>query len=95
MPSAPLPRETLRQALKALPGWKFDDDKLLRSFGFADFKAAFGFMTQVALLAERANHHPDWRNVYNRVEIALTSHDTGGVTQRDIDLAAAIDQIVP
>lgn len=59
---------------------------------FADFRQAFGFMTEVAILAERADHHPEWSNVYNRLHIVLTTHDAGGITSRDIDLATAIDQ---
>jgi 4a-hydroxytetrahydrobiopterin dehydratase len=64
---------------------------IAKSFNFADFNEAFGFMTRVALAAEKADHHPEWSNVYNRVEITLTTHDAGGLTRRDIDLAAAID----
>ena len=59
---------------------------------FADFRQAFGFMTEVALLADRADHHPEWSNVYNRLHIVLTTHDAGGVTERDVQLAAAIDE---
>ncbi len=69
--------------------------KLVRHFEFNDFVEAFGFMTRVALLAERADHHPNWSNVYNRITIELTSHDAGNrVTQRDRDLAAAIDKVL-
>lgn len=83
-------------AVSALPHWTYDAAAcaITRQFAFADFVAAFGFMTRVALLAERADHHPEWSNVYNRVTIALTTHDAGGVSQRDIDLAHAIDAIV-
>ena len=78
-----------------LPGWRLVEgrDAITRTFQHADFKAAFGFMTQVALVAERMDHHPEWSNVYNRVEITLASHDVGGLSQRDVALAAAIDQI--
>jgi 4a-hydroxytetrahydrobiopterin dehydratase len=62
---------------------------------FADFVEAFGFMTRVALLAETANHHPEWSNVYNRVEIDLTTHDAGGITERDFKLAQRINQLQP
>ena len=65
---------------------------IVRQFAFKDFVQAFGFMTEVGLLAERANHHPEWSNVYNRVEIRLTTHDAGGLTQRDFSLATEIDQ---
>jgi 4a-hydroxytetrahydrobiopterin dehydratase len=62
---------------------------------FADFAEAFGFMSRVAILAEKADHHPEWFNVYNRVEILLTTHDAGGLSRRDVDLASAIDAIAP
>lgn len=83
-------------ALNALPHWTYDADRgaIVRTFRFADFVAAFGFMTRVALLAERADHHPDWSNVWNRVEIALTTHDPGGVTTRDFDLARGINALL-
>ena len=78
-------------ALAALPGWNRDGDAIVRKYKFADFTHAFAFMTRVALLAEEADHHPEWSNVYNRVEVRLTTHDAGGLTQRDLDLARAID----
>ena len=85
-----------RKGLSAkLPGWRLVDgrDAIARTFQFADFKAAFGFMTQVALLAERQDHHPEWFNVWNRVDITLATHDAGGLSLRDITLAAAIDAV--
>ncbi len=78
-------------ALAALPGWNRDGKHLVRAYKFKDFPHAFAFMTRVALLAEAADHHPDWSNVYNRVDIRLTTHDAGGLTARDTALAAAID----
>ncbi|MEH3100432.1 4a-hydroxytetrahydrobiopterin dehydratase [Sphingomonas adhaesiva] len=83
-------------ALDGLPDWDYDDgrDAITRTIVFTDFAEAFGFMTQVALLAERADHHPEWSNVWNRVEILLTTHDAGGLSARDIDLATAIDGIL-
>ena len=66
---------------------------MFRSFRFADFVEAFGFMSRVALLAETRNHHPEWSNVYNRVNIELVSHDLGGITERDTQLALAIDKL--
>jgi 4a-hydroxytetrahydrobiopterin dehydratase len=80
-------------ALASLPHWEYDAQArgVRRTMRFADFAEAFGFMTRVAILAEKADHHPEWFNVYNRVEIMLTTHDAGGLSQRDIDLAAAID----
>ncbi|ATI40585.1 4a-hydroxytetrahydrobiopterin dehydratase [Pacificitalea manganoxidans] len=81
----------LTTALADLTGWAQDGRAIHRSFKFADFPAAWGFMTRVALMAEKADHHPDWSNSYNRVEVALTSHDAGGVTERDIALAKKIN----
>lgn len=72
-------------------GWSVVDGKLHREFRFGDFVEAFGFMARVALLAEKANHHPDWSNSWNTVVIDLVSHDKGEITDRDTDLAAAID----
>jgi 4a-hydroxytetrahydrobiopterin dehydratase len=82
-------------AMGELKGWSYDgtQESIGKSFKFADFAAAFGFMAQVALRAEKAGHHPDWSNSYNRVTIALSTHDAGGVTERDIALAKAIDAI--
>lgn len=72
-----------------LPDWQHDRrrDAITREFVFADFTQAFAFMTQVALVAEKRDHHPEWSNVYNKVVVALTTHDAGGLTQRDLDLA--------
>ncbi len=78
-------------ALEALPGWNRDGDHIVRAYRFADFTHAFAFMTRVALLAEKADHHPEWSNVYDKVAIRLTTHDAGGLTARDVDLARAID----
>ena len=83
----------LDAARAALPGWSVAADRLQRSFKFADFSAAWGFMSRVALLAERQDHHPDWSNSWNRVEVALTTHVAGGVTARDVTLAQAIDPL--
>lgn len=90
-PTLPSPAER-NAAMAALPDWAYNPRKraIHRSFTFADFNAAFAFMTQVARLAEEANHHPDWSNSWNRVEIALTTHEAGGVTARDITLARSI-----
>ncbi|WP_408988097.1 4a-hydroxytetrahydrobiopterin dehydratase [Sphingomonas sp. SUN019] len=83
-------------ALDGLPDWDYDEarDAITRSIVFTDFAEAFGFMTQVALIAEKAEHHPEWKNVWNRVEILLTTHDAGGLSERDIELAEAIDTIL-
>jgi 4a-hydroxytetrahydrobiopterin dehydratase len=82
-------------ALGDLPGWAFDGARsgIAKSFKFADFGTAFAFMTRVALEAEKADHHPEWSNVWNRVDILLTTHDAGGVTEKDIALAAKIEAI--
>lgn len=82
-------------ALKELDGWSLapSGDSITKSFRFADFSAAFGFMTRVALLAEKADHHPDWSNVYARVTITLSTHDAGGLSVRDFDLARQIDAL--
>ncbi len=84
-------------ALDTLAHWRYDEDAkaISRRFEFADFIAAFGFMSQVALLAEKADHHPDWSNSYNKVTVALTSHDAGGLTEADIALAQQIDKMAP
>ena len=92
---AKLDTQTLDRVLEDLRGWQKDGrGAIARSFAFEDFSQAFGFMARVALLAEKADHHPDWSNSYNKVEIALSSHDAGGITQKDIDLAKAIEKLI-
>lgn len=83
-------------ALNDLPEWTSvaEPDGIARTFSFASFVEAFGFMSRVALLAEKADHHPEWSNVYNRVHITLTTHDAGGLSQRDVDLAMQIDALL-
>ncbi|NMA98316.1 MAG: 4a-hydroxytetrahydrobiopterin dehydratase [Phyllobacteriaceae bacterium] len=85
------------EALQSLIHWRFDatKDAISRQYRFHDFSEAFAFMTRVALLAEKANHHPDWSNSYAIVTISLSTHDAGGLSQKDIDLARAIDKIIP
>lgn len=83
----------LEAALAGLDGWTRAGDKLHRELRFADFVTAFGFMAAAALVAERMNHHPEWFNVYGTVRIDLTTHDAGGITSNDIDLARAMDAI--
>ena len=82
-------------ALAELAGWREAEgrDAITRSYRFRDFVEAFGFMTKAALVAERMNHHPEWSNVYRTVEVALTTHDAGGVTRKDIELAKAMDKL--
>ena len=84
-------------ALKELPDWRPVEgrDAIQRALRFGDFNAAFGFMGRVALMAERMDHHPEWFNVYNRVEITLSTHDCGGLSERDVKLAKFIDSIAP
>jgi 4a-hydroxytetrahydrobiopterin dehydratase len=83
-------------ALVQLPQWTLSDDGLAikRTFRFTDFAQAFGFMARVAIVAEKADHHPEWFNVYNRVEVTLTTHDVGGLSQRDVALAQTMDTMV-
>lgn len=80
-------------ALKALPEWRYDEGEraIRRDFRFADFGAAFAFMTRTAIAAEKADHHPDWSNSWNKVAVALSTHSDGGVTGKDIDLARAME----
>lgn len=83
-------------AAARLEGWaraEGERDAVAKTFRFKDFNAAFGFMTRVALYADKADHHPEWFNVYNRVEVVLTTHDAGGVTEKDVALAAFMDEI--
>jgi len=89
----PLSVERVRDALQALPEWELAHDRIRRSYRFVDFSQAFAFMTRVALLAEKQGHHPELRNVYSRVVVELTSHDAGGITERDLELARAIDAL--
>jgi 4a-hydroxytetrahydrobiopterin dehydratase len=77
--------------LQSLPGWRVERGKLHRELAFPDFVAAFAFMTRCALLAEKRDHHPEWFNVYNKVVIDLTTHDAGGITDRDFDLAKVME----
>lgn len=96
MPIARLTDAERAEALGTLPGWALRADGLAieRAVRFADFSEAFAFMTRVALLAEKADHHPEWANVWNRVDITLTTHDAGGLSTRDVDMARAIDGMV-
>lgn len=83
----------IKEALAGLPGWRRVEGReaIAREFRFKDFNAAFGFMSRVALLAEKMDHHPEWFNVYNKVDVTLATHDAGGVTQNDIDMAKAMN----
>ena len=87
--------EARKSALKGLPGWLElpGREAITRTFTFKDFNEAFGFMARAALVAEKNDHHPEWRNVYKTVEVVLATHDAGGVTKRDIELATAVNAI--
>lgn len=93
---SPLSAKELPECLASVRDWQYEAAKggsIRRQWVFADFSHAFGFMTRVALLAHEADHHPEWRNVYNKVEITLTTHDANGLSMKDIELARRIDQI--
>ena len=96
MAIAELTDDEREAALAELPGWSLarDGKAIERTFTFADFNEAFGFMTRVALLADKQDHHPEWFNVWNRVEMTLTTHDAGGLSARDVKLAKAIEGLI-
>jgi 4a-hydroxytetrahydrobiopterin dehydratase len=83
----------IHKAIEEMGSWTVEAGKLHREYRFRDFVLAFGFMAQVALVAERAAHHPEWFNIYNRVVVDLTTHEAGGITQKDLDLACEMEQI--
>ena len=83
----------VQSALTDLPGWKLSDGKLHREYGFDDFTLAFGFMAAAATVIQAMNHHPEWSNVYGTVVVNLTTHDAGGITKKDLDLAAALEKL--
>jgi 4a-hydroxytetrahydrobiopterin dehydratase len=83
----------LAAALRELPGWSVAEGKLHREFRFPDFVAAFGFMARAALVAERMDHHPEWTNVWNRVVVDLVTHDAGGITRSDVELAGRMSEL--
>ncbi len=95
MTAKPIDAADATQRLAALPGWRMrpDGHAIERAFVFRNFSEAFGFMTRAALVAEKLNHHPEWSNVYKRVDVVLTTHDTGGLTELDFKLAAAMNRI--
>jgi len=94
MAAVPLTSGEIEQLEQQLPGWSLVDGKLHRELVFSDFNAAFGFMTRVALIAEAMGHHPEWCNVWNRVVIDLTTHDTGGLSNLDQQLAQRINALI-
>ena len=93
--ATPLSADQRQQLAQQRPLWTLTADRMTRQLVFRDFVEAFGFMSQVALLAETRGHHPNWSNVYNRVSIELTTHDLGGLSDLDADLATAIDALLP
>lgn len=89
-----LAEEEIADWIGSNDAWRLDEGKLMLSLKFENFSMAWGFMSRVALLAEQQSHHPEWVNVYNRVDIALVTHDAGGITTKDLDLAKAITQLL-
>ncbi len=94
MAASPLTPDQIQALAEQLPAWSLVNGKLRRELRFADFVEAFGFMSRVALVAEAMGHHPEWSNVWNRVVIELTTHDTGGLSNLDVQLAQHIDMLV-
>jgi len=91
----PLSSDEVAHLVEALEGWELDGASLRRQLVFDSFVQAFGFMAQVALIAERLDHHPNWSNVYNRVDLAITTHDAGGLTALDFEFARRVDAVLP
>ena len=89
-----LQKDQIVARLHEIEGWSLNDGKLRREYQFADFVEAFGFMTRVAILAEKAGHHPAWFNVWNRVQIDLSTHECSGISERDFELAKAINGLI-
>ena len=89
-----LDHEEIKAALEGLEGWDLVDEKLHKKFQFRDFNEAFGVMTRVALLAEKMNHHPEWFNVFKKLEISLTTHGVGGISTLDVDMARKIEEVI-
>ncbi len=88
-----LTQEDIDEKLKNLPGWSVVNEKLHKEFLFDTFNQAFGFMTRAAMEIEKMNHHPEWFNVYNRITVELTTHDAGGITENDINLAGILNSL--
>ena len=89
-----LSESSIEEKLKNLPGWSIKKDKLHKEFQFNDFNQAFGFMTRAAIEIEKMNHHPEWFNVYNRITVELTTHDAGGITDNDVNLARILNSLI-
>ena len=93
MAAPKLTPEALKTAMRELPAWSIQHEKLHREYKFPDFAHAFGFMAAAAIEIDKRDHHPEWLNVYNRVTIDLTTHDSNGITQKDVDLARLLEQL--
>ncbi len=89
-----LESDAIQERMGTVPGWSLEGASLTRAFEFPDFVRAFGFMASVAAIAQAMDHHPDWANVYNRVTIRLSTHDAGGLTNRDFEMAARIGELI-
>jgi 4a-hydroxytetrahydrobiopterin dehydratase len=94
MHAIPATEQQIESALSGLKGWTRAAGSISKPFTFADFSEAWGFMSRVALLAEKRDHHPEWRNVWNKVEITLSTHDVGGLSDRDLAFARAIEELL-
>jgi 4a-hydroxytetrahydrobiopterin dehydratase len=89
-----LSQQDIEEELKNLSGWSVVNEKLYKEFQFDNFNQAFGFMTRAAMEIEKMNHHPEWFNVYNRITVELTTHDAGGITKNDVNLAKILNSLV-
>ncbi len=94
MKSEKISAEKIELKIKNLTGWKFKKDGIEKEFKFTDFNEAFAFLTRVALLSEKLNHHAEWSGVYNKVKLRLTTHDAGGLTQKDVTMAGEIERFL-
>lgn len=94
MQAKKLTTDDIHSKIENLSGWKFLNDGIKKDFLFKDFNEAFGFLTRIAMLSEKMNHHAEWSGVYNKVHIRLSTHDSGGVTQKDIDMATTIEKFL-
>ena len=90
----PYTEKEVKEKLKEFEGWEYDDNAIHTAFEFENFKETFTIMTRIAFEAERLEHHPDWTNVYNKLHITLSTHDAGGVTDKDFEFARVIDQLI-
>jgi 4a-hydroxytetrahydrobiopterin dehydratase len=94
MPAIKMTTENINLSMETLPGWKFLNEGIEKDFVFKNFNEAFGFLTRIAMLSEKMDHHAEWSGVYNKVHIRLSTHDAGGVTKKDLDMASEIEQFL-